>query len=125
MSYIFISFVHQPGPGIYFGVFDFNNQSTDNVTKDSRLLPYPESGKEGSSGDVEPIAMTMTEFHVLLLFPDRMKVMCVLNEQLIDEDVYHARYGKILGICRDRTRGTIWTFTDQSVFKYKVVKESR
>ncbi|XP_033628364.1 vacuolar protein sorting-associated protein 18 homolog [Asterias rubens] len=117
-------FAWMTGPGIYFGVFDFNNQSTDNVTKDSRLLPYPESDKEGSS-DVEPIAMTMTEFHVLLLFPDRMKVMCVLNEQLIDEDVYHARYGKILGICRDRTRGTIWTFTDQSVFKYKVVKESR
>ncbi|XP_038059367.1 vacuolar protein sorting-associated protein 18 homolog [Patiria miniata] len=118
------NFAWMTGPGIYYGVFDFNSQSSDNLTKDSRLLPYPDTGK-GDVTAAKPIAMALTEFHVLLLFQDRLKVMCVLNEQLIDEEVYNVKYGKILGVCRDKTRGTIWTFTDQSVFKYKVVKESR
>ena len=36
--------------------------------------------------------VVLTEFHVLLLYSDRVKVVCVLNEQIIFEDVYMPRY---------------------------------
>ncbi|XP_071479921.1 vacuolar protein sorting-associated protein 18 homolog [Diadema antillarum] len=116
------TFAWMTGPGVYFGGFDFSGQSRDNLTKDSRLLPYPVRDQEPF---MRPIAIILTEFHVLLLFQDRVKILCVLNEQLIDEDVFQPRFGRLIGMCRDRMKGTIWTYTDQSVFMYKVVKEAR
>ena len=35
------------------------------------------------------------------------------------------RFGKLLGMCKDPLKGTIWAYTSQSVFKYKVIREAR
>ena len=35
------------------------------------------------------------------------------------------RYGRLLKMCKDPLKGTIWAFTSQAVFKYKVVREAR
>ena len=35
------------------------------------------------------------------------------------------RFGRLLGLCRDPLKGTIWVYTSQNVFKYKVAAESR
>ena len=37
------------------------------------------------------INVVLTDFHVLLLYSDRVKILCVLNEQIIFEDVYLPR----------------------------------
>ncbi|XP_033107072.1 vacuolar protein sorting-associated protein 18 homolog [Anneissia japonica] len=116
------NFAWMTGPGVYYGSFDYTLQAKDNITKDASLLQNPFGDKETS---VKPLAVLLTEFHILLLFPDRLRVMCALNEQLVDEDVYQSRFGKLLGICKDRVKGTIWSYTNQSVFKYKVTRESR
>ncbi|XP_070564875.1 vacuolar protein sorting-associated protein 18 homolog isoform X2 [Ptychodera flava] len=115
------NFAWMTGPGVYYGNMDYSGQSRD-VTTDSRLLQYP---LEDGEKFVPPLSMVVTEFHVLLLFPDRLKAMCVLNEQLIYEDIYQSRFGRLLGLCKDSVKGTIWAYTDQSVFKYKVVRETR
>ena len=60
------------GPGVYFGSFDFNGQSRDNLTTDSHLLPYPSKEQEPF---LRPMAVVLTEFHVLLLFQDRLVSM--------------------------------------------------
>ncbi|XP_071954720.1 vacuolar protein sorting-associated protein 18 homolog [Antedon mediterranea] len=114
------TFAWMTGPGVYYGSFDYTLQSKDNITKNASLLPLEES-----ESSVKPLAVILTEFHILLLFPDRLRVMCALNEQLVDEDVYQPRFGKLLGVCKDRIKGTIWSYTNQSVFKYKVTRESR
>ncbi|XP_054749145.2 vacuolar protein sorting-associated protein 18 homolog [Lytechinus pictus] len=117
------TFAWMTGPGVYFGSFDFNSQSRDNLTCDSHLLPYPTRDQESF---VRPISVVLTEFHVLLLFQDRIKILCVLNEQLIDEDIFtQPRSGRLMGLCRDRIKGAIWLYTDQSVFMYKIVREAR
>nr|XP_006811890.1 PREDICTED: vacuolar protein sorting-associated protein 18 homolog [Saccoglossus kowalevskii] len=106
------SFAWMTGPGVYYGNMDYSGQTRENVTSESRLLQYPlEEGEKF----IPPKSMVVTEFHILLLFPDRLKAMCVLNEQLIYEDIYS----------KDSVKGTIWAYTDQSVFKYKVVREAR
>ena len=38
---------------------------------------------------------------------------------------YFQRFGRLLGLCRDPLKGTIWVYTSQNVFKYKVAAESR
>lgn len=35
------------------------------------------------------------------------------------------RFGRLLGLCSDPVKGTIWAFTGQSIFKYKVTREAR
>ena len=35
------------------------------------------------------------------------------------------RYGKLVGMCKDPLRGSIWAFTSHAVFKYKIIRESR
>ena len=35
------------------------------------------------------------------------------------------RFGRLIGLCKDPIRGSIWAFTPQSVFKYKVTREDR
>ncbi|PIK61318.1 putative vacuolar protein sorting-associated protein 18-like [Apostichopus japonicus] len=110
-------------PGVFIGNFDFQELTRENLTKDSHLLIYP-LDKEGTV-QIKPISMILTEFHVLLLYSDRVQVICTLNETPIDEDLYQVKFGKLLGMCRDATKGTIWTYSDQGVFMYKVTRESR
>uniref|UniRef100_F6ZGD4 Vacuolar protein sorting-associated protein 18 homolog n=1 Tax=Ciona intestinalis TaxID=7719 RepID=F6ZGD4_CIOIN len=86
----------------------------------ARLVHYPDTDNSG-----EVLNIVLTEFHLLLLYSDRLKVICSLNEQLIFEDVYSSRYGQLRGLVKDPAQGTIWAYTDGAVFKYKVVKESR
>lgn len=46
-------------------------------------------GATDSSDEVFGIALT--EFHLLILYSDRLKAVCTLNEQVVFEDVYPAR----------------------------------
>lgn len=36
-----------------------------------------------------PLSFVLTEFHALLLYPDHVKGMSLLNQELIFEDVYN------------------------------------
>ncbi|XP_046364864.1 vacuolar protein sorting-associated protein 18 homolog isoform X1 [Haliotis rufescens] len=116
-------FAWMTGPGIYYGDIDVTGAAGPNsVLSNAKLMPYP---KEVDEKPAPPISMLLTEFHVLILYPDRLKAVCVLNEQLIYDDVYVERFGRLLGCCKDPIRGQVWTYTTTSVFKYKIVKEAR
>ena len=39
----------------------------------------------------EVLDFVITQFHILLLYSDRLRVICSLNEQLIFEDIYTSR----------------------------------
>ncbi|KAK7491492.1 hypothetical protein BaRGS_00017321 [Batillaria attramentaria] len=113
------TFAWLTGPGIYYGSIDVSGSAGPNsVTSNSKLISYP---KDGDEPGVHPIGMALTEFHMLVLYPNRMKAICCLNEQMILDD----RFGRLLGICKDPIRGSIWTYTSQAVFMYKVSRETR
>ncbi|KAJ8299391.1 hypothetical protein KUTeg_023451 [Tegillarca granosa] len=117
------TFAWMTGPGIYYGDIDTSGAAgPHSITTNAKLIKYP---KEGEDKPPHPISIVLTEFHVLLLYPDRLRAMCVLNEQLIYDDIYPERMGKLLGVCKDPLKGIIWAFTPQSVFKYKVIRETR
>ena len=77
------------------------------------------------SSDQTPISLALTEFHLLLLYPTMLKIVCVLNRQVILVDQFSGNYGRPCGICKDPIRGTIWVFTELAVYRYKVVQEDR
>lgn len=117
------TFAWLTGPGIYFGDIDVSGSAGPNsVMSNSKLVPYP---KDDGEPGVNPLGMVLTEFHMLVLYPNRMKAICSLNEQMILDDVLPDRFGRLLGVCKDPIRGSIWTYTSQAVFMYKVSRESR
>lgn len=59
------------------------------------------------------------------MFSDRVKVVSLLNQELIYEDIYTEAHGKLKNLVRDVKKRTIWAITDKSVFRYKVVREER
>ncbi|GFN86697.1 vacuolar protein sorting-associated protein 18 homolog [Plakobranchus ocellatus] len=118
-----LKFAWMAGPGLYYGDISLKGSAgPSSILSNAKLMPYRKDGDERSN---KPLAMVLTEFHMLVLYPDSMKAICSLNEELVFDDIYPERLGKLKGICKDAIRGTIWTFTSTSVFKYKVIKEDR
>jgi len=118
------SFAWMTGTGVYCGHIDLSCSSgPHSVTANTKLIQYQRD--EDERRDAPPLSIVMTEFHILVLFADRVKVTCSLNEQLIYNDLFTERFGSLLGLCRDPVKQTIWAFTAKAVFKYRVVKESR
>ncbi|ESO97284.1 hypothetical protein LOTGIDRAFT_214111 [Lottia gigantea] len=117
------TFAWMTGPGVYYGSIDTTGSAGANsVLSNTKLIPYPKDKVDIG----KPVSMVMTEFHVLILFADRLKAVCTLNEQTIYDDLFvNERFGKVLGICKDPIRGTIWTYTTNSVFKYRITHEDR
>ncbi|XP_059179714.1 vacuolar protein sorting-associated protein 18 homolog [Physella acuta] len=111
------------GPGVYYG--DINMKGTagpSSILSNAKLMSYRKNEEDKKT---TPTSMVLTEFHMLVLYQESMKAICFLNEELVFDDQYPDRVGKLLGICKDAIRGTIWTYTANSVFKYKVTKEDR
>ena len=117
------SFAWMTGTGIYCGRIDLScSAGPHSVTVDTKLIQYQRDEDERPD---TPLSIVLTEFHILVLFPDRMKVICLLNEQLVYNDLFTDRFGSLLGLCRDPVKETIWAFTAKAVFKYRVLRESR
>jgi len=117
------SFAWMSGTGVYSGRIDLSCSSgPHSVTADTKLIQYH---RDEDEKPCTPLSVVLTEFHVLVLFPDRMKVICLLNEQLVYSDLFTDRFGSLLGLCRDPVKETVWAFTPKAVFKYRIIRESR
>lgn len=69
------------GNGLYYGQVDVAGE--EEIQLDNcELLKYP--GNNGSA----PLSFVLTEFHALLLYPDHVKGISLLNQQLVFEDYY-------------------------------------
>ena len=98
MTGVFMSFLplsSQPstlGPGIYHGSFNFNSTS-DDLIDNAQLSPYPSFAPSGGGDDGAaslsnvPISIALTEFHFILLYPDRIAAISMLDENLAYEEV--------------------------------------
>ncbi|KAG8181524.1 hypothetical protein JTE90_014254 [Oedothorax gibbosus] len=117
-----VSFAWMTEPGVMFAHLKCNADSPQNLIGTNRkLLSYPEE----KDHEKVPLSIILTEFHVLVLFHDRLKVICVLNEQLVFEDFFSETYGPLKGLIKDPEKGTIWVYSDMAIYKYKVYSEDR
>ena len=113
--------------GITYCQFDSgidDNMST--LKSRTRLIKYPKPLYEDYSVSQKfPIAITLTEFHILLAYTDTIKGVCLLNEDVVYEDNYNEAFGKLINIVKDASTGEIWAITENAVFRFKVSKEER
>lgn len=117
----------------------------------SRMLKYPPQ----DDATAVPLSFVLTQYHALLLYTNRLSAMCLLNEEVIFQDIFSpevihqcfvcypiVKYyvftvliiiiilpvqitGKLIGISKDLVRNTIWVYSERSIFKYKVTQEDR
>ncbi|KAK7864534.1 hypothetical protein R5R35_007310 [Gryllus longicercus] len=107
-------------PGIFYcKVIPSRALHGDTVLADSQLVRYPVP----ASG--APMSFVLSHFHALLLYPDHVVGVSLLNQEPVFEDIYSETYGKLVNIAKDPIKGTIWAFTEKAVFRYKVTQEER
>ncbi|XP_072931688.1 vacuolar protein sorting-associated protein 18 homolog isoform X2 [Epargyreus clarus] len=110
-------------PGIFHGQLDLNSQRNSNsLFTQGELINYP---ADANAKETVPIAFVLTEFHVLLMYSNKVKAVSLLNQELVYEDNYSEAHGKLINIVQDPLKRTIWAITDKSVFRYKVTREER
>ena len=70
-----------------------------------------------------PQSLVLTRFHLMLLYPHKLRVYCVLNRQLVWEDRFVGEPGE--NLVKDPIRNTIWSYTKSSVYRYRINQEDR
>ncbi|KAK9761063.1 tethering complex subunit [Basidiobolus ranarum] len=116
------------GSGIYHGDLVFGSQGVgDSVIDSAQLLPYAPTPYENDSNETKgPISIAITEFHFILLYDDRIRAVCQLNDEVVYEDVIPlAPSQHILGMVVDSTKNTYWVFTNISIYELIVANEDK
>ncbi|XP_053140605.1 vacuolar protein sorting-associated protein 18 homolog isoform X1 [Hemicordylus capensis] len=114
------AFAWMMGNGVLYGSLDYGRP--DSILSDEQVWEYP-SDVDGAAN--KPISIVLTQFHFLLLFPDRVKAVCTLNGQVVFQDVFLEKFGSLKRMIKDPSFGQIWIHTEKVVFRYNVQRESR
>ncbi|XP_007231569.3 vacuolar protein sorting-associated protein 18 homolog [Astyanax mexicanus] len=114
------SFAWMMGNGVLYGQLDYVRP--DSLLSDVQVWEY--------TPDIDfsfnkPISIVLTQFHFLLLLPDRVKAICTLNGQVVYEDVFPDKFGALKKMIKDPIGGLVWIYTEKAVFRYHIQKESR
>ncbi|KAF9455054.1 hypothetical protein P691DRAFT_691384 [Macrolepiota fuliginosa MF-IS2] len=109
--------------GIYHGSLKIDTESEDHIDN-AQLLPYP--SLLGLGANDFPMSLSLTEFHFLLLYKDRVIGICNLNDHMTYEEQLPIKPNEsVLGMTADPVRRTYWVFTSQSLFEVIVGNEDR
>ncbi|XP_039394501.1 vacuolar protein sorting-associated protein 18 homolog [Mauremys reevesii] len=114
------SFAWMMGNGVLYGTLDYGRP--DSILSDERVWEYPSDVDVAAN---KPISIVLTQFHFLLLLPDRVKAVCTLNGQVVFQDLFLEKFGSLKRMIKDPTVGQIWIHTEKVVFRYHVQRESR
>ncbi|KAJ1976726.1 tethering complex subunit [Dimargaris verticillata] len=124
------------GPGVYHGQLTYGSQSVgDSVVADPVLLPYPSASTTPTTGGPSnlqpgmaepPLAMVLTEFHVVLLYKTSLKAVCLLNDKVVfDEPIPLLPGERALRLGVDTVHNTFWVFTPSAIFELLITQEDR
>ncbi|RIA95939.1 Pep3/Vps18/deep orange family-domain-containing protein [Glomus cerebriforme] len=121
------NFAWLTNPGIYHGSLVFGSQDIgDSVIDSAKLLPYPTTPNNDTTAAEIPLSIALTEFHFILLYKERVKAICQLNDQIVFDDVIPLVTGEeVRTMTVDNVKNTFWIYTDSSIFELIVSKEDR
>jgi hypothetical protein len=84
------SFAWLTVPGIYHGSLVFGSQNPgEHVIDNAQLLQYPTNPAESDEPQLDfvPLSIAMTEFHFILMYKDRLRAICHLNDEIVYEEM--------------------------------------
>lgn len=114
------SFAWMMGNGVLYGQLDYVRP--DSLLSDVQVWEYT---PDIDLNFVKPISIVLTQFHFLLLLPDRIRGICTLNGQVVHEDVFPDKFGTLKKMIKDPVTGLVWIYTEKAVFRYHIQREAR
>ena len=115
------SFAWLTGPGIYTGDLIFGSQiAGESVMTDTNLFPYPNPANI-------PIDLLLTEFHLILLYPNKVHAISTLNNSIVWEEQFpkNNKYGTMTGLAYDPIEKSCWLYGNLNVFELIISNEDR
>ncbi|EDR15746.1 uncharacterized protein LACBIDRAFT_228107 [Laccaria bicolor S238N-H82] len=113
------------GPGIYHGSLNLEPSTEDHIDA-AQLLPYPSFVASSSEIPEAPLSLSLTEFHFILLYKNRIVGICNLDDKITYEETLPIKANEVIrGLASDPVRKTYWVYTDQSLFELVVGNEDR
>ncbi|KAJ2676350.1 tethering complex subunit [Coemansia sp. RSA 1085] len=117
--------------GVFFGRLTFGAQeSGDSVIENAALIPYPTSSNAANGdadGSEQPTALSLTAFHILLQYSDRVCALNMLNNKLVYEESVapESSGGTLQGLTVDEAKRTCWLYSSTNIYELVVTDEDR
>jgi hypothetical protein len=93
------------------------------------LFRYPSTPSDDESGRLVteiPISVALTEFHFVLLYKDRVRAICQLNDQIVYEEMIPIGSGeKVISMTVDDIKKTFWVYTTLAMYELTINNEER
>lgn len=112
--------------GIFYGEVNQIADSPNFITS-KKTLSYPELSDDYRSASYiskhqnqAPLSFVLTEFHVLLQYSDHVTGISLINHEVVYDEYFPDQYGKLMSIVKDRKTGDIYTFSNKTIFRYRV-----
>ena len=96
-----------------------HSTNDDRMVQGGRTIVF--QATESESEDI-PKQAFITEFHALILYKNKLRGVCLLNDQEIFVDKHD---GTLVGMAQDQMKNIFWVYTEYAVFKYQVSNEGR
>ncbi|WOO79548.1 Vacuolar protein sorting-associated protein 18 [Vanrija pseudolonga] len=123
--------------GLYHSAL--SNKPTNDILFKPTLLPYPPapeqsptpvfgrgSGRQTPSKAPIPLSVAVTQWHFLLLFPDRVVAVARENDKVVwDEPLALAPGDQALGLAADPVSRTFWVYSARAIIEVVVTDEDR
>ncbi|PBL01206.1 hypothetical protein ARMGADRAFT_1007238 [Armillaria gallica] len=109
-------------PGIYHGNLNFDSTSDDFIDA-ADVLPYPTLSSLSTNA---PLSISLSEFHFIMLYQDRVVAICHLDDKLAFEEPLPLKpEEEVVALTADPVRKTYWIYTNQSIYEILVGNEDR
>jgi hypothetical protein len=112
--------------GIFYGEL---NQIADNPNfiMSKKNLAFPEQDTDYRTAsyksmhhNIAPSSFILTDFHLLLQYSDHITGISLINHEVIYDEYFADQYGKLLAITKDIKNGNVYTFSNKTIFRYRV-----
>ncbi|XP_065571293.1 vacuolar protein sorting-associated protein 18 homolog isoform X2 [Artemia franciscana] len=107
---------------IVCGKIDVSSDHSESVVQNRKSIHFESFAADSAGKPLVPRAIGLTEFHLVLLYSDRVVAVCILNEQPVYETTF--REVKFLGMT-GFSSGHFWAYSDRSVYEYSISDEKR
>ncbi|KKK14266.1 hypothetical protein ARAM_006038 [Aspergillus rambellii] len=117
--------------GVYHGRLPYSLEKLSQPFENASMLPrtmFPatESSRGGKKLIQDPIAaITLSEWHVLVLVEGRVLAVNRMSEEIVYDQVVLEPGQSALGLLTDAMKQTYWLFTKQEIFEVCVQDEDR
>lgn len=112
--------------GIFFGELNQIADSPNFITS-KKTLTFPEQANDYHTASYiskhqsqAPVSFILTEFHLLLQYSDHVTGISLINHDVVYDEYYADQYGKLMAIVKDMKSGNVYTFSNKTIFRYRV-----